>query len=766
MRLRHIPAILILTMLTLFAAFCSIAVADGMIIVKHHPQIRPYPVPRPPPINRPFPFAPLAIVYHKVDIKIKGQVAVTQVDQVFHNSNLTQMEGTYLFPIPRNAQIDEFSMDINGRQVTAELLDADKARRIYEDIVRRMEDPALLEYAGQGAFKVRIFPIEPNSDKRIKLRYTEVMKSDTGLIEYVYPLNTEKFSSLPIRTVSLQASIESKRPIKSVYSPSHKVDLSRKGDYRATVSFEQNDVRPDTDFALYYSVEPEKGRNISLDLMAYNEKDGEDGYFLLLASPGLMAEKKEVVFKDIIFVLDTSGSMLGPKLKQAKKALAYCITNLNKKDRFEVIRFSTEAQAMFGGLVDASKSKRKHAIKKIDQFKPRGGTAIEDALVKAVKSAREHSVSARPCYVIFLTDGKPTIGNIKNAEIIDSLSRVVTKRFVRVFCFGIGVDINAHLLDNITQKTKGSSQYVLPEEDIEVKVSRFFERIDNPVLTNISLKITGGVRAGRIYPSVLPDIFKGDQLVLLGRYSGTGDGALVLNGMFNNRQVEIADETIFPKPGSALAHDFIPRLWATRRTGYLLDQIRLNGEAKELVDEAVWLARRYGIVTPYTSYLIMEDEVIRTANQQGRPLLPRTSPAKAEPARRELKKKFDSFKKDRSGYSGVGSAKAANALKNAESPESAMFEADMASQIGEKGKKQKKQDGQITRFIRGRAFYWNGEEWMDAKAAETSKNDVKKIVFGTDNYFELIKKHPDAGAWLSVGRKVQVKIGTHVYSIR
>jgi len=258
---------------------------------------------------------PLDVNYVKVHTRITDQVAVTSVDQEFYNPNPARLEGTFVFPIPKGAQINKFTMEIDGKQVEAELLPADKARRIYEDIVRRLKDPALLEYAGRDVFKVRIFPIEPNSKKRITISYTELLKADDGLVSYVLPLNTEKFSAKPIRNVSVKVDLESKRPLKSIYSPSHSVEVKRHGPDRATAGYEATDVHPDADFALYFA--PEKDE-IGVNLLTYRKSD-EDGYFLLLASPGVDVKEKQVVMKDIAFVLDTSGSMAGKKLEQARR---------------------------------------------------------------------------------------------------------------------------------------------------------------------------------------------------------------------------------------------------------------------------------------------------------------------------------------------------------------------------------------------------------------------------------------------------------------
>src|SRR6266481_797416 len=392
--------------------------AAGLIIVEDnqlwpgprppHP-VPPYPVPPwPRPQPRPYVFAPMEVSYVKVNTHLRDQIAVTSVDQEFYNPNPSRLEGTFVFPIPKGAHIEKFTMEIDGKQAEAELLSADKARHIYEDIVRKLKDPALLEYAGRDIFKVRIFPIEPNSRKRITISYTQLLKSDDGLISYVLPLNTEKFSAKPIKNVSVHVDLESKRSLKSIYSPSHAVEVKRRGSTSATVGYEASDVQPDADFALYFA--PEKDE-IGVNLLTYKPGD-EDGYFMLLASPGVDVKEKQLVLKDVAFVLDTSGSMAGAKLEQAKKALKFCVENLNDGDRFEVIRFSTEVEPLFDNLVEATKQNRSRAEEFIKDLKPIGGTAIDDALKKALQINRSGENGgpslghSRPFVIIFLTDGR------------------------------------------------------------------------------------------------------------------------------------------------------------------------------------------------------------------------------------------------------------------------------------------------------------------------------------------------------------------------
>src|SRR5579859_5275372 len=398
-------SILVLTLLAAWMGAAAAGMAAGLIIIDNpeHAPVWPQPIREPwsPPYHRVYRFAPLEVDYNKVNVRITDQIAVTAIDEEFFNPNPQRLEGTFVFPVPKGAQIDKFTMEIDGKQVQAELLPADKARGIYEDIVRRMKDPALMEYAGQDVFKVRIFPIEPNSKKRVTLSYTQVLKLDSGLVNYGFPLNTAKYSSKPIKNVSVKVDLETKRPLKSIYSPSHQVEIHRDGANKATVGYEAGDVKPDTDFQLYFA--PEKDE-LGVNLMTYKTGDG-DGYFLLLASPGLDVKEKQVSPKDVVFVLDTSGSMAGGKLKQAKKALQFCVENLNDADHFELVRFSTEVEPLFGGLADASEKNRAKAGDFIKDLKAAGGTAIDDALRKAL--SLEGGKDGRPFVVIFLTDGLP-----------------------------------------------------------------------------------------------------------------------------------------------------------------------------------------------------------------------------------------------------------------------------------------------------------------------------------------------------------------------
>lgn len=776
--LRHL---FIAVVIGLLAA--SAALADGLIVI----------IDPPPPVDvvRPIHpvFAPLHIRKHLVEVKIDDQVAVTSVDQVFYNPSQQRLEGTYIFPLPEGGQIDQFTMDINGQQVKAELLDATKARSIYEEIVRKTRDPALMEYAGRGLFKVRVFPIEPLSEKRITLKYTQVLKSDNGLISYTYPLNTEKFSPEPIPQVAIKCEVTTKQALKSIHSPSHQVEIKRHGEHSATIGFEARDVRPDTDFQLLFAPLREKG-DIAVNLLSFagpegmaraGQMPGGGGYFMLLASPGALAEKAKVSAKDVVFVVDTSGSMSGEKIKQAQKALLYCVNSLNTGDRFEVIRFATEAEPLFKALLPVNDTNRATARAFIDTFSASGGTAIDDALKAAAeailsKGAKDADDTSRPRYIIFLTDGQPTIGERDEDAITNHLTKLVGDKTVRVFCFGVGNDINTHLLDKITQQTRASSQYVLPSEDIEVKVSNFYARINQPVLTGLTLSFGDKIRTSKTYPAALPDLFVGDQLVLFGQYTGSGPTTVTLEGFVNGEKKKFVSEATFTDKSAE--YGFIPRLWATRRIGYLLEEIRLHGETKELRDETVELARKYGIVTPYTSYLIIEDE-----QQRNIPAAQRVSSAVRKDEAEKLGRMYQEFRTERSGNAmpgvaqdaggggipmpagGVKASEATQSMRNVDALVYTMpTDRDRPGASRPTGGTDAAGAVRV-RYIRGRAFYRNGDMWIDENVQQ--QENIKPIIvkFGSEDYFKLLNDHPDTAAWLSVGTKMQLVIGDKVYEV-
>ncbi len=703
------------------------------------------------------PVTPLAVNYHKVEVQITDQVAKTMVDQEFYNPNRQILEGIYMFPVPKDASLDKFSMFIDGKEMPAELLDATKARAIYEDIVRKMKDPALLEYVDRDLFKVRVYPIPASGTKRVKLSYNEVLKTDAGLCRYVYPLNTEKFSSSSLRTVSVKLTLKSKFPIKNIYCPTHAVEITRKSDFEAVIGYEATNIKPDRDVEIIYSVDD---KDVGVNLLTYKPA-GEDGFFMCLLSPRFATEKGREIQKDVVFLLDTSGSMADDnKLQQAKKALEFCLRNLGDKDRFNIIRFSTETEKLHDKLV-TFQSRIDPTMDFINKLKPTGGTNINEALIEALKLKEDNS---RPFMVVFITDGLPTVGETNIKEILNHV-KSANKAGTRIFCFGVGYDVNTHLLDQIAETTRSFSQYVKPNEDIEVKVSGFFDKVKDPVLTQISLKF-GNIKVRDVHPHDLPDLFRGGQLMSVGRYEGSGKTTVRLDGMINEGKKTFTYDAVFGD--KAESNDFIPRIWATQKVAYLLDEIRLHGENKELVTEATQLAKRYGIVTPYTSYLILEDERLmrRTPSVSGgsRPMLmPQVSADSAAAAHHE----YYSMQAAPSGKSAVVVSERLAGMKRLKTGGTdysginvtvAGKDVDLASQV---------------KHIANKTFFFNGTQWIDT---ETTTPIIKSgyliyqkkvtLTYMSEPYFKLLQEKPELGKFLALGENVIVSFNGITYEIK
>jgi Ca-activated chloride channel homolog len=756
----------------LLALVAAPALADGFIVVRRHPPDRPQ-------VRN----VPLAVKYHRVKVEIQDQVAVTHIDQVFVNPNGWQVEGRYIFPLPDDASVTKFSMYIDGKEVQGELLEKEKARKIYEDIVRRMQDPALLEYIGTRMFQARIFPIPGRAERRIKLTYSEVLENDGGLVEYRYPLNTEKFSSKPLEDCSVDVTVSSKHPIRSVYSPSHRIDVVRKTETSVRASYEAKNVKPDQDFLLYYT---QSTKDVAINVLTHRPP-AEDGTFMVMLAPGDTGSK--VVAKDVIFVQDTSGSMLDDgKINQARKALAFCLKSLGGGDRFNIISFATEARPFRDGLIPVTAESREAALIFINRLEAVGGTNIDEALQTAIGMVKD---DGRPCMIVFLTDGKPTIGETDTDRLTKGIAKI-GKKNVRLFTFGVGNDVNAPLLDRLATENRGAPEYVDPKEDLEVKIGSFYGKIAHPVLADLKLFIEG-VETLDVYPKMLPDLFKGGQLIAMGRYKGKGPVVVRLKGNVNGEPREIVHEVNFA--GRTDENGFLPRIWSLRKVGYLLEQMRLHGESKEVKDEIVRLARRHGIVTPYTSFLVLENEEMLSRDETARRQLGDDAPAAGRATRHAFGARPRAPAGARSGGSsgrdaGAGSgggapAPAADAPMAEEDRESARegFRgvsgrgAVDASDALRRLKKAKSLDGDkdsrlnqealryLMRRIGGKTFYFDVslKLWIDSMVKVEAER--QKVKYLSDAYFALIAKIPEMGRYLSLGSKVIVNHAGTVYEI-
>lgn len=703
--------------------------ADGIIIPE--PPIcdpcPPPPCPGPFPCPEPTPLVQLAIRYHRVQVTIEDQVAITHVDQVFYNPNDWMVEGTYIFPLPLDAAVTGFTLWVDGQPVEGKVLDAAEARRTYEEIVSSLRDPALLEYAGQGAVQASIFPIPPLGERRVELEYTQALSADNGLVRYTYPLNTEKFSLWPLENVSVSVDVRSTQPIRAIYSPSHTVDIQRDSPNAVQASYEASDITPDTDFTLFYSV----GESEAFHLLSFrdpSDPSDPDGFFLVLLAPRPDIAPESLP-KDVLLVLDRSGSMEGEKFQQAQDALRYILNHLNPQDRFNIISFSTGLETYASGLRPAEEASE--ALPWVDRLSAQGATDINRALLEAANMVDRE----RTTYLIFLTDGLPTEGVVESSDILANLADAAPKN-LRLFAFGVGYDVDTFLLDSLAQNHHGTSTYVQPGERLDESLSSFYAKISTPVLTNLEIDF-GALRTYDMYPYPLPDLFSGSQMIAVGRYRDGGVTEVTLNGEVNG----VEQNFRFPEQrfaerstGDSATLSALPRLWATRKIGYLLNQVRLQGANQELIDQIVRLSIRYGIVTPYTSYLVTEP-------------LPLGAAAQEDIANQAFETLQAMPTAAPSGQAAVEKAADQGAMAGAEVPAAPSQES-----------------AQKVRILGAKTFVLSEGRWVDT-AYDPERDKTIKVAFLSEDYFKLIEAQPDLATAFAIAPQVTVLIDGVAYEV-
>lgn len=670
---------------------------------------------------------------HRVSVEIDNQVATTRVEQVFFNDSERMAEGTYVFPLPVGAAVSDLVMWVDGRPIEAKILDADEARDIYDEIVRRMRDPALLEYVGAGAIQASVFPIQPFSEVKIEIEYGQLLQVENGLVHYEYGLRTDHLTRRPVERLSINVSVESNDAISTIYSPTHNIAITRDGEFEFRAGYETSHARPESDFSLYYGLASDE---INVNLLSYRESAGEDGFFTLMITPPVQVSESRVIPKDVIIVLDQSGSMYGDKWEQARDAVKYVLNHLNSRDRFNVIAFSTGYRIYAEDLQPLSEVD--DAVDWIMGLEAVGGTDIDGALKEAMRMAdRERST-----VVLFLTDGLPTEGEIEASVILDHVESAAPSN-ARIFTFGVGDDVDTFLLDQLYQMFRGAGTYVRPDERIDEEVSALYNKISAPVLTNLELDVDG-VRVEELYPSEpLPDLFVGTQLIITGRYRDDGFATVRLSGELDGERKTYTYDVRFR--ANAGGEVFIPRLWATRKIGALLNAIRLYGEDPELVDSIVRLSIRYGIITPYTSFLITEDDIF---TQSGR--------EEAQVAfEAESGESFGAV----SGGAAVDAAESAADMSSANAP---MQPSPSANQFRDKDDGADGEpgsagyyapSGEAVRYAGDRTFVWRDGAWIDTLYDADSMTPTR-VTFLSDEYFDLVDLDPVIGEFLALGDHV------------
>lgn len=575
--------------------------AQGVLIVEEGDRIAP--IPR--PIGRPFPreTASYRIKELEVDASIRDQAARVQITQVFQNTGSRVVDASFVFPLPPEAVIDQLTLLVDGKEFEGKLLPKDEARSIYEDYVRRAQDPALLEWMGHGLYRTSVFPIPPGAERKVTIAYQQLVRQVDRTQDLLLPLATAKYSSQPLDQLKLRIAVETTSPLKTIYSPTYPFVVTRSDDHRAVLTYEAKGTLPGSDLRLFYD---SGDQQVGASLLSIWNGDDDAGHFLLLVSPEFRDPSAAPLAKDVVLVVDRSGSMSGKKIEQVRESLKFVVERLNEGDRFNIVTYSGDVETFRPELEVMNAETRAAALGFAEGLFAGGSTNISDALATALPMLSD---SARPSYLVFLTDGLPTAGETDEGRIVQVM-RDKGGAHVRAISMGVGYDVNSRLLDRIADAGRGRSEYVRPEENIEAYVARLYESIASPVLTDVQLTIEGqgrspadGPLVNRLQPASIRDLFRGEQLTVAGRYRAGGEVKVSIVGRVGDSIRTFEFPLRLSAKGEASTHRFVPRIWASRRIAEIITELDLKGKNDELVAELVSLSTTYGILTPYTSFL-------------------------------------------------------------------------------------------------------------------------------------------------------------------
>ena len=671
----------------------------------------------------------------EVRVSLANRVLHYEVEETFVNRGSGLGEADYLFPLPKGAAFKDLKLSINGELVSGETMNAGEARRIYEEIVRRQKDPALVEWMGHGLLRTRIFPINPGEKKRVVVRFDAVAEREGDAIRVDYFRGSQPGGVQPADTrrrdldgnVSFTLEYPESEGWGHPYSPTHSINVRDVGATR----------RVDVDG---------NGREVTLLLpmrrttaaaitvLPYATGGREDGFALITVSPPAM--RARATPRDVTLVLDVSGSMSGDKIRQAREAAKQVLRTLSESDRFRIIDFSTDVRTFRDAWTAASSANIREGTRYLDALDAQGSTNIAGALDEALSVQTD---AQRMPVVLFMTDGEPSVGERSPAALADRAARQRGRQ--RIFTFGLGADVNVQLVEQLALEGRGSAHFVRPDESVERAVELVASRLSSPVATDVRIRAEG-VRLEKVLPAGPVDIFAGQDLVLLARYEGNGSGRIRFEGQSADGPINWS--TSFDFPERERENAFVPRLWATQRVGWLSAEKRKNGGNAEIDGEIRELGERYGIPTEFTSYFVKEPGMDLAMQGAPPPVVGRaaggramgTSAANAAPTSARPESREERFK----------SARAAQEQRAAASLQSIETMSDAVALGGKASLSQQRRGGHVFQLIDG--------VWTDARVTPQMKR--VKIKPYSAAYFKLVEAVPEIRELLSVGEKVVV----------
>ena len=686
---------------------------------------------------------PVQVWLDHINVEITDQVAVKTYNCTFKNPNPRAVVGGECYmELEPGARVSNMTVVVDGKESRAEILDVEKANQVFTEIVNESGSPALLEYYGNQLIRTKIPKIAPNGTVTVKLQYTMVLDKKSDLVR-LQMLNTNpKANMQTLQSASVRVAIKSTEPIKNVYSPSHPIDIVEEPEWDIVVKWSEENYQPTHPFILYYQLAEEK---VGATLLAHREP-AEDGHFMLLLSPTIGGggddgmTDDDILPKDVVFCIDTSGSMIkGNKMEQARGALTHCLNQLREGDRFNIVDFGTGVRAFQDDeLVELSDTSLERALAYVKKLYPRGVTSMDEALETTLNLFDDGD---RLKMILFATDGLPTVGERSPDAILKNMQKRNDKN-VRLFVFGEGHDVDTKLLDLLAAKHRGEAEYVLPEEDITKKISRFFDRVGSPVMTDVQI-FFDDIETHDVLPRMVPDLYRGEQIVVYGRFEEGGVKTVRVRGRVGGDYKTFEYQLEFPEAATDERNAFVPRLWAGEMVDFLLDEIRSGGEDEELIEEVTRLAKRYGIVTPYTSFLMVEDLC-------NKPLATQIQNFKGR-----MNAEGQLLGKAYGGYA-VGNAwqQSRNKLARKQSGNAAALYDQVSDALKQEGRvvaNGGQQGLAAVRYVGNRTFYNASGRWYDSRYDETQATKVQNVRVGSEDFVNLLKNAPSLAKYMSQG---------------
>lgn len=749
----------LVTLLSLiYPTYCQ---ANGMLIIDPiSPNINRIAIPTPTPGNGQVLKGHVSYGLHveevQVKVEITGQIARTHVSQVFMNDTNQNLAGTYLFPLPEDTTFSSFSLHIDGKPVEGKLLEATAARTEYENIVRKMIDPGLLEYMDSRTVRLRVFPIPAHGQRKIDLAYSQILKADQGVIKYKFPLRTTS-SEEPVSKVDLSVKINSDKQLAQIWSPTHIIATTRSqastGKYTANSIYKDTDKTLDKDFILLYG---SLGQSLSTSSLCHKD-DNEEGYVLLSMTPSY--QHKAPSPKNLVLVVDTSGSMEGKRIDETRQALKTIINSLHDQDNFNLIQFNTGVEHFSNKLVAATKVNKSEALDYIDELEASGATNISGAL-EATKSMLDNAKQNAENVVIFMTDGEATVGETDKNKLLS-----FAPENSRIFTVGIGYDVNTQFLDKLAKSHHGLSEYVEPEDNVDTTIKSFLNKLTKPAMRNVKLSFQD-IKVSKVYPRAPLDLYAGQQLVLLGRYNQGGKGSITVSGEVDGK---VQNQT-FPieLKAQSRSNSFLPKLWAARRIANLTEQARENNNPQEIVQEIISLSKKFGIISEFTSFLATDpNESIR------RPApaivnMPQSAQSSVGASAGRI-----AFMEDKDGQSFAKAMDAKNESslgkeKKLDFRVQQVRQAKTNSKLAQLNSVEESPTLTKTRrskMVGDRCFYFVNNSWIDSLYYLDKPKEKERITFMSKRYLDLLRTTPELRQYLSLGRNVTFVYKNKCYEI-